>query len=482
MSSSSYIKTAKLSAPKVGDFKNFYFNVGTNSFAGDAKRMIPQIKTTATDINSYFAPYQNQRPKIDHLYWKEGIEEAERPVLPYRVKMQEIYNGAIINGAVGSALDKRKKLILLKEYHIIDEAGETNQVATDSINKQWFRHALNYIVEAPAFGYTLIEFGDLVNGDFPKLKVVRRGWISPDREIVSSLPYIPSGLPFNDKNEKDSAGKSYYDFSLWVPTPSDIGISSCGYGYLYKAALYEVVLRNIIGWNSDFLEVFGQPLRHAKTSKTQEDEEYKQLENMMQQMGASAYLITDPADEIEFIESKGGTGSGWKSYDNLESRFTKVVNKIILGHPDAIDATPGKLGASQGGEKSPAQLAIEECESTDSRFVCDAINDTFLPKLRKFGFPIPLGHKFALKNDAEKQEIKEEKNKELIDASTWIKTMHDAGYKVKPEFIEKHTGVPVEASEEAPTEVLPPVDKNKKPPVENLPKDIKTKLKNIYKY
>lgn len=483
MSANEYIKNLPSAViPKYGEYKNFYFPVGGNTpFAQSNQNIIPEQKTSALEMSKYFAPYHNQRPRVDHQFWKEAMFEMEDPILPFRKKTQDINNNTILNGQVFSCMNKRHNLTLLKEYHIVDASGKVNEKATQEIQKKWFRDAMSYILEAKAFGYSLISFGDLVNGDFPKLSIVRRGWISPDREVFSSVPYVPAGIPFNNPNFKDESGRSWYDFSLWVPTRTDIGISQCGYGYLYNVALYEIVLRNIIGWNSDFVEVYGQPLRHAKTNKTAEDDEYAVLERQMKLMGSNAYIITDPSDEIEFIESKGNSGTGWKAYENLEQRDMKFISKIILGHSDAIDATPGKLGAGQpGGDNfSPSQQALNDCEATDSRFLSDVINTDYIAKLQKFGFSINPGDRWELKDDMEKQEVLETEDKNILAAATWAKMMKDAGLEVDADFFTKRTTVPCKKAE-SPTGLIGPGTGDEKQPANNLDKDVSKRLKNIY--
>lgn len=481
MSANDYIKGSKMIVPKIGAYKDFYFPVtGKTPFATSNQNVIPQMKSSATDVNRYFAPYHNIRPRVDHQYWKDAMFEMEDPILPYRVKAQQIYNNTILNGQVITCMNKRKSLNLLKEYHVVSATGVPNDKATKAINKKWFREGMNYILEAPAFGYSHVSFGDLVNGEFPKLTVTRRGWISPDREILSLQPYLPAGIPFNDPSFKDEAGKSWFDFSLWIPTPSDIGISKCGYGYLYAVAMYEIVLRNIIGWNSDFIEVYGQPLRHAKTNKEQDSAEYSALEKQMQQMGSNAYLISDPADTVEFIESKGSSGTGWKSYENLEQRDMKFISKIILGHSSAIDETPGKLGASQGGgpdNASPGQQALNDTQSTDSKFLCETISDLWFPKLQKFGFPINAGDRFELKDDMEKQEVKETEDKNYLAAATWAKMFKDAGFKIPAEFMAEHTGIEdLEEAAPPPAPIVNPIGG-----IKPTNTDVAAKLKNIYK-
>ena len=79
-----------------------------------------------------------------------------------------------------------------------------------------------------------------------------------------------------------------------MKTPSDTGQSDCGYGLLYKVALYEIFLRNTLGYNGDFVELYSQPYRIGKTTKTNEDERAL-LEQALQKYGLIRLCGNRPA-------------------------------------------------------------------------------------------------------------------------------------------------------------------------------------------
>lgn len=452
-----------------GGKKNMFFPGVPGTFGEKWKQgvTLPVMENNAKHLDRWHAPVQLNRLKLDLKYWRDAIAEAERPLasLPYRVMMQTVYIDTIQNGHVFACVQKRKNLTLLKEFHICDEHGNTDEEATKLLKKNWFYNGLNYILDAQFYGYSLLTFGDMVNGEFPQLTITRRWEVSPDREVLSTQPYIPTGILFNRPEEVDANGVSYFDWSLYVTTPSENGVSKCGYGLLYKVALYEIIMRSIIGWNATYTELFGQPYRWGKTNKDSEDAGRKALEEALDNMGASGWILTDTMDELEFIMGDSA-GSGWKSYENLEARFEKVISSIILGHKDAITSTPGKLGAGQG-EDSPVAAAINEVESTDARFVEYVVNDIWIPKLQKLGIAIPLGKRFEFKNDLEKQAIQETENinnKAVADIFNAIKL---AGGEPDWNYFTERTGIPVTKAAE--------------PMMPSFPSNIQNKLKSIYK-
>ncbi len=411
--------------------------------------------------SSYISPIQFVRLRQDIQSWREAISEAENAYYPHRVKLQRIYMDTVLNGHIHACLKRRNDLVMLKDFGFF--SGETcDEETTERFRSKWFYEFMRYALEAKYFGYSLIELGNIINDEFPELGILRRENISPDRETLSSLVYMVSGENFNDPTNE------FYDWCIWVPTPSDKGTSKCGYGLLYKVANYEILLKNLLGANANYNDRYGQPTRHAKTAKI-DGPEYDKLLEAMRDMGENGWIITDLQDEIEFIAAQQGNGAGFKTYDNFEKRLEQKISKVILGHADALDSTPGKLGAGQNGDESPVAQALEDIETVDARDIEYLVNDQLIPKLLKIGFPIPTGLKFKFKNDKEKEEIREKKDKSLQATATAVKTFSDAGYDVDETWLSEHTEIKLTKKK--------PVDIEPKQPFDDK---IKNRLNKTY--
>jgi hypothetical protein len=292
------------------------------------------------------------------------------------------------------------------------------------MNKMWFNRFMSHSLDALFYGYSLIELGDIINGEFPKIKTVKRWNVSPDRYVVANVIYNLSGIPFLEEPQRD--------WHVYISTPNDIGTSDCGYGALYEVALYQIFLRNLIGFNGDFLELFGQPIRVGRTNKTEESER-GEFYNALQNMGSAGFILLDAIDDqIELIEAKN-IGSSYKAYSDFESRLQKTISKILLGHADAMDSTAGKLGAQQG-EDNPIAQALEDRQSKDGVFIMDVVNTDLLPRLKKLGFNVPNDIVFTFKNDHEIHE----NNERIADLSIKVK---QAGLQVDKDWFEEHTNI-----------------------------------------
>jgi len=421
------------------------------------KKADPEV--VKKDLSRYIAPVQLQRIRQDILTWREVLQENENVWFPHRVKSQRLYIDTINNPHVFSCMERRKDLTLLRKCEFVDKAGSIDQKTTDlfldtikgqSQNKDWFNKFLNFSFDSVYFGYSLISLGDIKNGEFPDIKLIKRWNVSPDRFNVTNFTYSISGALFLEE--------PYKDWHVYVKTYNDIGTSDAGYGLLYKVALPEIFLRNIFGYNADFVELYSQPYRLGKTTKKPGDDGYNDLAAAMQQMGSNGWALIDPEDEIAFLETALG-GTGWQGYDNFEQRLEKKISKVILGHADAMDSVPGKLGNSN--EKSPAEKAMEDKQTKDGSFISNVINNGLLVNMRNLGFDIPIETKFRFKNDAEIVET----NNIIINQAV---EMYKGGLTMDGEYFTKQTGIPIAAH------VAPVISKSP------LSDSIKNKLDKIY--
>mgnify|MGYP000346386526 CR=1 FL=1 len=342
-------------------------------------------------------------------------------------------------------MNRRKNLTVLKNFQVVDQAGKENEVVTKMFtNKGWFKDFMKYALEAQYHGFSLIQLGDIEKGELKDTTIVRRRNVSPDRTMFSNIEYMPGGFNFIENEE-------FAKWSVYIKTPSDIGESICGYGILLKVALLEIFLRNNLTYNANYVELFSQPIRWAKTDKL-EGAEYDSLEASMRDMGNSAYIITSMMEEIELLNNNGG-GAGFKAYESFQARLEGGITKYILGHSSALDAVAGKLGSSDDILK-----ALDDCEKEDTQFMAMIVNDILFDKLRGLGYNIPLGLTFQFKNDKEVlQARKTENDINLVEASVY-KTIAEAGGDPSWELFTERTGIKVE---KAPLPQLPTGQPNK---------------------
>jgi phage gp29-like protein len=418
----------------------------------------------ARNLTNYIAPVQLQRLRHDVAMWREAVTEAENAWYPHRVKMQRMFIDVILNGHVFALMDRRKDLTMLRDWCFKDQKGDEVETLKDMFNAEWFDLVVGYSLDALFFGYSLISLGDIEGDAFKSTSLIRRWNVSPDRLNVAEFIYSLSGAKFADE--------PYKDWHIWVPTPSENGVGTCGYGLFYKIGLYEIFLRNTLGYNGDFVELFAMPYRVGKTTKTEEGER-AELESAIQNMGSAGWAIIDPMDDIQFLENSM-SGTGYKSYESLEQRCEKKVSKIVLGHEDAISSTPGKLGSGQGDD-NPVAAALRDKQVKDGKFIERMVNGQLLPKMRALGFRIPEGIRFEYKNDAEKETFRERQDASNKVTAEIAQVMKNAGLKMDPKYFEERTGITTSEAE-VPEALEPEEQQEEKEQIQK----VQNRLRDLY--
>ncbi len=428
------------------------------------------------NLRKYISPVQLARIVTDVAFLNEAISQLENAWYPQPVKMQQLFLTTVRNGHVSACMERRINLTKLKDFRLVDAAGTENPKAKKMLETAWFRNLLRYALEAKAYGYSLITLGSIVNDAFPDLSIIRRFNISPDRLNVTQFIYSISGANYLEE--------PYKDWHIWVPSPTDVGVSRCGYGYLHKVALYEIFCRNTLSQNSTAAELFGMPMRVGKTNKTDEVERAT-MEQSMANMGSAGYILMDLLDEMELLESKS-LGQGYKIYGDLETRCEKKISKIILGHADAMDSTPGKLGAGEGGEDdSPAGAALKDTATNDMLDIVSLMNDVVLPKLINLGFTIFEGLVYEYSNNDELAEQRSKEDAANLVTSQIAVAVKQAGGDMDWDWYNERTGMKVSQTAPPPPPVIhaapvSPDPAEDKPGTKQLPERVKNKLEKFY--
>lgn len=414
------------------------------------------FKRTDTNLNSMTARSTGLlRLRQDVQSWRRAVEEAEMGTYPHRVKMQRLFVDTVLNGHVYACMQKRKDLTLLRDIEVYNADGSENEDLEELFAGEWFSQFLSYALDAIFYGYSLISLGDVIDGKFKNIDVIKRWHISPDRCNVTTYQYMLTGYEFL---------KPPYDkWHVWATSPSENGQSSVGYGLLYKCAVYEIINRNLLGFNADAAELFGQPIRKGRTNKTEEAER-GEFANALANMGSSGWIMLDEYDQVELIENSTGA-QGFKIYENLESRNEKKISKLILGHADALDSTPGKLGSDANGASAQALKAIQ---TADGRFITSIINDQLIPKMRQIGFQLPDGIYFEFSDNEQEQEEEQAELDHQLKIADLANKLRTAGFQVSADWITEETEIPVEPAKLS----APP------PP---LPQNTLESLRNLYK-
>lgn len=415
----------------------FFVNTGNVPSGWNNKQQYSQLNVKnvggSDDINRNLANYISQIPDTrisqDIATWRKAIKEMEDPILPYRYLSQNAYKDVVLDPQIFACIDRRKKITLLKNFEVKDENGLVDVKWTKYFNNNWFNKFVNFVLDSEFYGYSLIAMGDITDNHFDNINIIRRTHTSPDRLNVSAIAYSPNGIEFTKE--------PYNQSHIYISTPNEHGLSSCGYGLLYVLTPLYILLKNNTAWNGAYNEIFGMPLRHLKTNKNSDAEHMEKMSDVMDQMSSKPWIITSVDDDLQMIE--GGKGSGYKTYSDLEIRTQRLISKIILGHSDAVDSA-GKTSmnnSSTGIAQSPQNQALADVEAYDGRIVCDAVNNKLFPLMRVNGINIPTNLTFGYTNDLEIDLKNENRNNENLKISKILSDLEKSGYTIEPDELSK---------------------------------------------
>ena len=121
------------------------------------------------------------------------------------------------------------------------------------------------------------------------------------------------------------------------------------------------------------------PWRIARTS-TRDPKEWRRLQDMIYNGGASQGIVTGPETEIQFIES--GKGDAFNVYDKRIDRANSELSKLVIGQTMTIED-----GSSLSQSQTHLEVFMNLVES-DRDFLRDIINNQLIPLMILQGFPV----------------------------------------------------------------------------------------------
>lgn len=320
------------------------------------------------DDNNHVVPVQPQplqRLKLDIQRWRNALLTAESVYNPYRVELQRNFNEIALNAHIKACVERRLSLTLLRDFDFVKGEQEI-----ELKNKEMVLEIIKESLNAVFYGYSLLQINNIVDGKSSVSLIPRERIIPETLTISTSSQYDTSGVKIYDE--------SYKDWLIWVPTSPESSNVKCGLGLYNVLAPYEIYIRNANTAWSEYQQIYGVPLRIGKTN-TREKLMRDNMAQMLKDMGRSGWAVVDTDDVIELVDGQKG-GGAQDNFLGLIDYCQKVISKVILGHSDALDSTPGKLGAETSVDK-----AISEVQQKDGLMIENLLNNRVFPQLARIG-------------------------------------------------------------------------------------------------
>lgn len=355
------------------------------------------------------------RARKDIQSWRTAMQQAEKIENPNRNLLYNLYDELVLDAHLYSLIQKRILAVTGSEFSIYNiKDGKADSEKTLLFKKPWFNKLTKIAIDTLFWGHSVLQIGDIEENELTDISLIKRRHIAPEKGLFKVRQNDDKGILYREDIK-------YIDWLLEIGETFDLGL-------LNKCAPYILYKRFATAAWSEYCEIFGMPIRIAKTS-VKDDESLNRMENMMIQMGSAAYAIIDEDETIEFIETTAGKG---EVYQNLISMCNAELSKLISG------AVTGE--ATQGGSRSKEEVGERMGDlltKADKEWWESYINYTLIPKLNIHGYKLD-GFSFRY-----------EQTKDI--KSLWAITkdvlLH---YEVEPDFISETFGVPVTGKKELP--------------------------------
>lgn len=315
--------------------------------------------------------------KKDVALWRRAWGMALNIDNPRRGLLYSIYDDALVDMHLTGCFTQRYHKTLLKAFVIVDENGKEDSDALKVFKSKWFHHFLLYALESIAWGHTLIQLGDIVsdaNGTlkFSDVEIIPRQHVCPEYGVLlrDCCDSHEQGIPYREG--------PVADWCVEVGTPKDLGL-------LLKCAPQAIAKRNMTTYWDVFGEIFGMPLR-VGTTTSQNPADRKQIEVMLEEMGAAGWAVFPEGTTIDIKESS--RGDAYNVYDRRIDRANSEMSKGVLGQTMTIDN-----GASHSQSETHLEVFENIC-AADARLIAYVINDDLIPRMIRLGFPLQ-GRAFA---------------------------------------------------------------------------------------
>jgi len=324
-------------------------------------------------VSSKIIEQNNYRIRETIGTWREALTLAELVAKGYnadRKPLLRLYKDVMLDNHLQSVIELKKDKIMEYPFNITVN-GVVNEELTKVISTEWFNKVIGFAIDSMMYGHSLIQIDNYVDGNITDVTLVNRLNVMPEKQLVL--------LDTNGTETLDYTKEIYYKWLFEITqAKNDLG--------LLKSVVPLILWKKsaISAW-AEYSEVFGMPIRIAKTSSNvREDRE--RLFNFVRNLGKSAYAVIDSNETIDFIENK--KSDAFNVYDKLIDVVNKEVSKLILGVTMLNES---------GSSRSQSETHAEQSEiktNSDLRKVEFSINSQVIPKLINIDM-LPLGSKFV---------------------------------------------------------------------------------------
>lgn len=308
--------------------------------------------------------------KKDIKTWRNAWQAALDIENPNRLALYGVYTDVLIDLHLSGCLTQRKGETQQKPFVLIDAKGKENIEAKKIFESTWFIDFVDHALDSRYWGHSLIQLGDIDRESetmgFTNVELVDR------RHVVPEYGVIVREAGDDPKNGISYREGEFLNWCIEAGGHKDLGL-------LLKCAPQALSKKNMLAYWDTFGEVFGMPIRIAKTI-SQDKKEHTRIEKMLAGMGAAPYGLFPAGTEIELKETS--RGDAYNVYDKRIDRCNSEMSKGALAQTMTIDD-----GSSLSQSATHLEIFKKVCAS-DALMVKHLVNGDLIPLMIKHGFPL----------------------------------------------------------------------------------------------
>lgn len=360
----------------------------------------------------------------DIMKWRNAWQRALSVEYPNRTELHAVYRDVEIDNHLLGVIGQIKNEVLQKAIKIVDRTTkeEIPDLAEQLNDAGWFIDFCEHVIDSVFWGYSLIEFGDVitVNGvkKFSEVDVLDRDYVIPEHHVFIK------NLGDHYKNGIDFTQPPYNAWCVGIGKKKDLGLFN-------KVARHAISKKNMEAFWDKFGEIFGMPIRIGKTNSPN-PKDRNDITEMLQKMGSAAWGLFPDGTEIEIKETT--RGDAFEVYDKRIERCNSEMSKAVVNQTMTTD---------NGSSKSQSETHLTIQEKVIQYFailVRIAINDKLLPIMTMHGFEGWDNARFDFDDTVEY----------TIDEQLKIEELLLKYYDIKPEHFEKKYNIQVAAKKAKP--------------------------------
>lgn len=305
------------------------------------------------------------RTRKDIEDWRKAMNRAESSTNPKRDQLIALFKDVVLDSHITGLMEhSRKGSLMSEEFKVVNKTdGKEDAETTQLLRSQWFFHFIEFAIDSKFWGHSVMEFSNIVPNAAPNIDLIPRDHIVPELGLFLKRTSDNDGIPYRD-----------------IDTIIEVGDTD-NLGLLNKAAMWFIYKKNAAMAWSEFVEIFGMPIRVGK-SASNSTEDVDRMEKYLREMGSAAYAIFQEGETIEVKETT--RGDAYQVYNQLIERANTELSKLFLGQTMTTD-----VGAN--GSRSQAEVherVGNNVLEADKRFITSVVNDKLFPLLTKYGWKL----------------------------------------------------------------------------------------------